>query len=233
MKKIIFIGLLLVAWACEKNDVFEYDQQKSSIHFAYSTEEMSVDYDIAFRKNANNEYYGDSLRTDTLRLVLNVMGQQSETDRLYQLKAIPVKGQDTSMLAEVKFMNPYRFRAGLWRDTAEIILIRAPQHGEYTVGITFDMTQSEDFEKGAAEHSIFTIHVIDRYPKPDAWDYCIDYVGEYSEEKYAFYVTVMKEEFPAYWWMMDESYPRYLNEKLDEYNTAHPEAPKDFTFPRL
>ncbi len=232
MKKILSIGLLLLVWACEKNDVFEYSQAKSSIHFNYEVKNMALEHDIAFR-HRGNVYFGDSLRKDTVKLAVTVLGEKSQEDRWFDLKAIPVKDQDTAMLAEVEFMNPYCFRAGRFKDTVEIILVRADKRGRYTVGITFDITESSDFERGAEEHSVYTVHVLDRYPKPASWDFCIGYVGEYTEEKYAFYVTVMKDIFPQYWWNLDESYTRILNEALDRYNATHPENPKDFDFPRL
>ena len=77
--------------------------------------------------------------------------------------------------------------------------------------------------------------VSDRYPKPAGWD-DVKY-GEYSEEKYAFWVTVMQTVYEnAFFLEADWSYnlniTKVLLKELDKYNAAHPGNHKPFDFPR-
>ncbi|MEI3420843.1 MAG: hypothetical protein V8R91_07230 [Butyricimonas faecihominis] len=54
-------------------------------------------------------------------------------------------------------------------------------------------------------------------------------VGEFSEDKYAFMVTILGKLYDPYAnWSSDIA---TLLEALNEYNASHPGEEKDFTFP--
>ena len=62
--------------------------------------------------------------------------------------------------------------------------------------------------------------------------------GEYSEEKYAFMVKVLRTSYqyfswiPGSNWAYDGGVTDLIN-ALNAYNAEHPDAPKDFTFPGM
>lgn len=237
MKQLLYIGLILLVWGCEKNEVPVYEQQKSSIQFNYKPDAMKLDYDFAFQYKAEKDpwgyeyryYYGDSLQRDTISLYISALGFAEGQDREFSLKTVPVKGQDSTMLADIEFMPSYHLRANHLIDTIQVVLLRPAQRGRYTIGITFDLDADSAFELGVEEQNIYQVNITDRYPKPVDWSEAEYYLGEYSEEKYAFYVTVLQKPL-EYWASWDNE---ALRQALDEYNAAHPDAPKDFTFPVL
>ena len=57
------------------------------------------------------------------------------------------------------------------------------------------------------------------------------YYGEYSPEKHAFMVTVLKMTNFDNTRIVRENKQK-LHEALERYNKEHPNAPKDFTFPK-
>lgn len=237
MKQLLYIGLFLLVWGCEKNEVPVYDLQKSSIQFNYKADAMKLDYDFAFQYETEKDpwgyeyryYYGDSLQRDTISLYISALGFAEGQDREFSLKTVPVKGQDSTLLADIEFLPSYHLRANHLIDTIQVVLLRPAQRGRYTIGITFDLDADSAFELGVEEQNVYQVNISDRYPKPYDWSEAEYYLGEYSEEKYAFYVTVLQKplEFWAFW---DNA---ALRQALDEYNAANPDSPKDFTFPVL
>ena len=177
-------------------------------------------------------YYGDSLRTDTMRLLVAVAGKTSEQAREYSLKTLPLA--DSIETAEIQFFNPYRIEAGQMQDTAIIVINRPAKRGEFGVKVTFDITNSPDFGSSIYGWNSHNLTVVDRYPEPNGWDE--NQYGEYSEEKYAFWVTVLQTTYENRWNMFDQNWMpidivKVLNDALREYNTTHPDNKKDFTFP--
>lgn len=241
MKKNIYIVLcLFFLFACDKEDIVIFDQHKDSIQFDYNPlkDEMRLEYDFANQFVLNRdeygnlqEYYlGDSITRDTISLNLVLMGYTSETDRPFNLKSVPVLSFDSLPKVPVEFMPTYIFRAGQLQDTIQVVLLRPEKRGKYAVGITFDLgNENSLFALGAEEQCTFQIMVSDSYECPDNWSEGEDALGEYSEEKYAFFVTLLHQKFTPYldW----EKYNPFLREELEKYNRLHPDAPKDFTFP--
>ena len=124
----------------------------------------------------------------------------------------------------------YTFKPGVWVDTVEVTLVRPAKRGKYTVGVTFEVDDDGLLELGAVEQCTYTLNLIDRYPQPDYWEYGGEHwFGAYSEEKYAFFVTVLGKLYDP--WGMDlPGANRQLRQALKEYNDTH-EVKKDFTFP--
>ncbi|MEG2227478.1 MAG: DUF4843 domain-containing protein [Odoribacter sp.] len=242
MRNLIYMAILLLLGACQKEEVFLYDEAKSSIQFNYADAEIVLDYNFAMQYKIveidmgwgvqeDRFYYGDSLRRDTIPLVLSVLGLKDENERPFKLKTVLVKGQDSTKIADVEFLPSYSFQANSLKDTIQIVLLRPAERGEYTIGITFDVEGEEaPFALGAEEKSIYRLNISDRYRKPASWDGMAElYLGEYSEEKYAFIVTLRGKPNIVFWecWLYNQD----LRDALDAYNTAHPDSPKDFTFP--
>ena len=244
MKKILYIGLILCFWGCTPNDILVYQEARNSIQFDYTPEGMTLDYDFEFQGRnledwRNAYYYGDSLRTDTVKLAVCLLGFKEDRMRTFRLKAVPVKGQDSTRLADVEFESSYTFRENSLVDTVQFLIHRPAKRGRYTIGVTFDVSDATDFALGVEEKNIYRINLTDLYPKPENWRACEPYLGEYTEEKYAFYVTVLNQIYEwGYWeslqypWGSDFlGFIPKLKEALKAYNDAHPNAPKDFSFP--
>lgn len=240
MNKYIYIGFLFLLMACQKEGIVSFDQEKDCIQFNYNLEkdEMQYEYNFADQSITGEDqwgypmtiYLGDSILRDTISLHLALMGHASDVDREFKLKTVAVTELDTLPLATVEFYPSYTFRANRLLDTIQVILIRPETRGKFAVGVTFDFEDGNAiFDSGAEELSVYQLIILDSYEKPSQWDMQKSYLGEYSEEKYAFMVTVLQAKFSP--WADWAANNKILRANLDKFNSEHPNAPKDFTFP--
>lgn len=238
MKRYFYIGLLLFLLGCQREGIVEYNLEKDCLQFDYSTTNMSFSYNFAEQyvmvagQWGQMEYYylGDSLSRDTLSLNLSLIGWEGTEDREFKLKLVPLVELDTLPMATVEFLDPYIFRADQLKDTIKVVIVRPEARGRYGAGITFDVEdENAIFDLGAEEKQIYELYISDTYSKPTDWDRSIAYLGEFTEEKYAFMVSVLHFLYSVNidW----GGYNEYLRSALDEFNAEHPDAPKDFTFP--
>lgn len=251
VKNILYICLL--AWAfcsCEQKDSFPYTEKAGLYFYVPDVKEgenenpdaLKREIDFAFTYYQEFDewgypvvtyYYGDSLKVDTVRIVIALLGETSEQPRKYYLKTTPVE-ESENLPENIIFENPYIFPAGQYMDTIKIAITRPEKRGEYAIGITFDSEDPEgEFESNVAERNVFVCKLYNSYPRPYGWNDATSVFGEYSEEKYAFYVTILHTIY--YDWHEQEwtGYKNQLKAALEAYNTAHPDNPKDFTFPGM
>lgn len=237
MKKYILslLSLFLLVVACQEDEIERYNLKTDSIQFDYNANEYKLDFDFAFQYAEEEDewgyptpvYYGDNFQEQTIDLAVSVLGWPSETDRIFKLKAVEGEGLETDL---IDFESSYVFHKGLLQDTIQVKLLRPQTRGSFKANITFDI-EGEDlaFDLGAEEKIVFTINVSDRYPKPNGWDGLIDWLGEYSEEKYAFVVTTLGITFTE--WVNWGAHNQVLRDALEAYNSTHPNNKKDFDFP--
>lgn len=234
--KIYFIIILsMVLFSCSKEDVFLYDQNKEGIQFDAVSGRYSMDIDFSFQMTQKpdewgyptNYYFGDSIRFTTVKLPLSIMGWKADQDRKFKLKAL-VGDEYSSDLVELE--DSYVFRADRLKDTIELTVRRPDERGRFKVALSFDTEGAgTDFDFGAEEKTVFTFNLTDRYTKPSDWDGRIAWLGEFSEEKYAFLVTVLHIRYEYYvdWGMHNIK----LRDELAKYNAENPNNQKNFTFP--
>lgn len=236
------IGFLFLLFAaCDKEDVLEYQLSEDCIQFDMPAAAMSGEYNFADQTYEVPDgqytllrYHGDSLLCDTLRLPISIIGWEQDYPRSFKLTTTPVVyGVDTLELAELRVDSSYTLGAGLRRDSIDVVFMRPEAGQRLGVGITFDL-DGEDavFDDGAVERSVFTLIVENMYEQSYNWDNA--YLGEFSQAKAAFIVTHFQQSldnlvdgYVTFW----SDYNRELREALAAYNEAHPDAPKDFTFP--
>lgn len=232
---VIYISMLLISLtACQEREVLPY-MEKDGLQFNYDTAHMSSAYDFmqqAETKNGRPYYYGDDLLRDTIYIQVSVMGFPGVENREFALKTVYLEGEDSTATPPVEFMPSYTFTAGRTTQRIAVAVVRPQIRMDYTVGITFDLEQSDPmFELGVEEQAVYRLRVSNRYPEPPGWDRFLDYLGEYTEEKYAFLVTTTHNLFnsnlsTADWISMNKT----LRTAVDQYNQQH-EVKLDFTFP--
>lgn len=231
---LITLLLALLAAGCQKEEPFVYNAVKSSIQFGMEPEAMSVDFNFAeAHKIIKDEYgwdtpfyYGDSLLIHEIKLPVTILGVQYPERQQFYLKTVLIEGQDSTLKADVRPLQYYYFKANSLKDSILIEIHKPAKRGEYTIGLTFDLNSESPFEPGAKEQLICRFNVKDRYYKPNTWDMSEYVLGEFSEEKLAFIVSVtgMRE---SWWW---DPYMDKIHKALRKYNSTH-EEPKDFSFP--
>lgn len=248
MKKYIGLIFLIALFACQEDDLVWYSQEGDALHFYIGDETTDVlerSFNFAFanvmQDDGNYYYYGDSLDSWTYSgresIVLELQGFPSPDERRYRLKTVLVKGQDSTKVAEVLFEDYYSLNPNQTKDTIQLTILRPPTRGTYVVGITVDTAGNDAFfkEMGTAEQSVYRLEVKDTYEEPSAWRYRTEWLGEFSEEKYAFMVTFSHKLFSEtnnHMWNETDIYNMELRNALETFNaTAAPEDRKTFTFP--
>ena len=236
MRKYFYIVLaFFFLTACEKEDVLDYQLTEDCIQFGYEAEDMELEYNFAEQTYEEyddwgypyDKYYGDSLLCDTLDLPLSIIGWESDANREFRLKLVPVVELDTLPLADVVLEPSYSFQANERRDTIRVIFMR-PEAGErLAAGITFDLEGDDAvFDKGAEEQSVYNLIVENVYEETN-WNEA--YLGEFSQAKAAFIVTILQTNLGGVgeWSEVNQQ----LRAALEQYNLDHPDDQKDFTFP--
>lgn len=235
MKNLVYlITLIFLISSCTKKDSFLY-AEKAGLQFHAAGGNLKTDYNFAMQTDPESPvwepyFYGDSLLSDTLVFRVDLLGEPTAEGRQYYLTTTTIEGQDPQKAPNIEFLNPYVLEANKIRDTIKIIIHRPESRGVFSTGVTFDLDKSKGtFEKGVIERSVMEFEISDRYAKPEGWNE--QYFGEYSEEKYAFFITVLHMEFvPWMDWMFD-SFKQTLKERLQQFNEENPDNPKNFTFP--
>ena len=83
-----------------------------------------------------------------------------------------------------------RMRAGQLKGTVEVYVLNPGARVNYTIGIVLDTENSDpSLELGATEKNEYQVLLSNRYPQPSQWDASV--VGDFSEDKYAFMVTIL------------------------------------------
>ena len=231
----ISVPLLLMAHSCKESPILEYSLEQDGIYFipenASGSQEKAFNFAYIDHPKAN---LGDSLLTDTLSFYLRVLGRPAQHDRkvYFKVEGTENKDWDSNGLHYVTYPEPFLFRANLLVDTVKVVVHRPEKRQTaYGIGLVIDyLHPGSDFAEGAAENMTKTVVLEDRYELPpytwwpDAW------FGEYSVEKHAFCVTVLQNAYFFYMYPLG-AVNIQLREALAAYNAAHPNQPKDFTFP--
>lgn len=248
MKRYICWIMLLGLLACQEDDLVWYSQEKDAIQFWVDDESteaagMTLEFNFAtatYSQVVSGEeqtfYYGDSLTSYTFeKIMLELQGFPTPDERPYRLKTVLVEGQDSSKVGEVIFGSYHSLAPNQLRDTIQLTILRPKARGTYTIGVMIDTTGSDAFfEKGVVERSVLRLNIKDVYEEPSDWKYRTEWLGAFSEEKYAFMVSVSQMVFSRNnnsMWNHTDDYNALLRTALATFNAAHPGEEKTFTFP--
>lgn len=241
---VIISVLLFSLAACQEKEILGYSIERDGLQFDYDTNKMRVTVDFMQEYRMDTTWYsgipgeggyytqrrytGDSLLKKKIQLNLSMMGHAVDYDREFRLKAVVAEGTDEVAKTFLEFEPSYVFRAGQLRDTVEVYVLNPVARVNYTIGIVLDEENSDpSLELGAKEKSEYQVLLSNRYPQPSQWDASV--VGDFSEDKYAFMVTILGKLYDP--WATWSSDIAVLLEALNEYNASHPGEEKDFTFP--
>lgn len=234
MKKIVYlISVILMITSCTKKESIIYGEM-DSLQFAGRNNFNAV-YNFATKFDPaspswDRYFYGDSLASDTLIYYVDLLGVPSPDNREYYLTTVTPEGQDPQNVAQIDFLNPYVLDANQTRDTVKIIIRRPKTRGVFPTAVTFDFEKMRgSFGRGVAEQLEIGLEISDSYTEPVGWN--VRYFGEYSEEKYAFFVSVLHIEYVSWMEWMFEYFKQTLKARLNQFNEEHPDNPKEFTFP--
>lgn len=237
-KRLLLILLPFLLFACEEEKTFLFDEEPG-IYF--SSDNIKLEYDFAFAKgegldewgNPTQVYLGDSLKTDTISFVVFRSGKLVEDVNYFNLKLVEVEREDYEDELEpfeIEFFNPYKFEEGKGKTSVRAVLHRPELRGLFETAIGFELASNDtSFVNTINEFSRYKIKANDRYLRPRGWVDDTSVYGPYSEEKYAFYVTVLGMLYEDWHEFYPEMHLPKLRKALDDYNATH-DVPKDFTF---
>lgn len=242
IKKRLFIILIpFLLFACEEEKPLVFDEEPG-IYF--SSDNIRLSYDFTAGKSIELDewgwpmttYLGDSLRHDTITFDVHRSGKLVEGVNSFNLKQIEFEqeeGKDKLDPFEIEFFNPYTFDDGDDDDarvTVKVVFHRPESRGLYKTAIGIELSESgKGFVNTIDEFSKVIVSASDRYTRPQGWKDETSVYGPFSEEKYAFYITVLGAPYYDWHEYMDWDYLPRLQEALDKYNATH-DVPKDFTF---
>ena len=242
IKKRLFIILIpFLLFACEEEKPLVFDEEPG-IYF--SSDNIRLSYDFTAGKSIELDewgwpmttYLGDSLRHDTITFDVHRSGKLVEGVNSFNLKQIEFEqeeGKDKLDPFEIEFFNPYTFDDGDDDDarvTVKVVFHRPESRGLYKTAIGIELSESgKGFVNTIDEFSKVIVSASDRYNRPQGWKDETSVYGPFSEEKYAFYITVLGAPYYDWHEYNGWDYLPKLREALDEYNSTH-DVPKDFTF---
>lgn len=245
MKRYIYIVsvLLFSLAACQEKEIIGYSIERDGLQFDYDVDRMNVTVDFSqeyrpdtiwYGEPGNSDYFesrrytGDSLLKKKIRLNLSLMGHAADNDREFRLKAVVVEGGDENATTFLEFDPSYVFRAGQLKDTVNVYVLNPVVRESYMIGIVLDAENSDpSLEFGAVEKNKFQVQLNNRYPRPSGWDEST--VGEFSEDKYAFMVTILGKLYDP--WANWSEDVKTLIKALSDFNEKHPGEEKAFIFP--
>ena len=195
-------------------------------------------------------YFGDTgeQTIDTVELVVGYTGMLQTEGFYYKLKGFPEEMGDgvcrfsyvrDSLTPSDVPQDAAYFEGGAVNDTVRLIM-EPETYGDFYFTVGFDSTGVQ--YAGAEECNRWHLSVYNSYDAdygteeswPEAW------LGEFSQEKHAFMQTTIHLRFNQFFIngfsaCSAADIKHYIWEPLTDalaaYNSEHPEAPLDFTFP--
>ncbi len=191
LKTTIALSLLMfILGSCSENERALFTA-KQGLYFAEYTEKDSINYTFTMTAEA----------TDTIDVLVNLMGQPFASDMNFSLKI----ADGTTAKSGVHFEaleDSYVLSAGATNAVVPIILKESEDLQTVTVKLNLSIVADENFEIGFDESNLLSINITDQLVMPSYWagDYpggmLQMYFGDYSRVKHAKAVEIMGHDFP-------------------------------------
>ena len=230
-----------VLWEEFCTELFGADQMEDAVNFYTS---------LVMEDNGGRPayYFGDTgeQTIDTVELVVGYTGMLQTEGFTYRLQSWPEDAgdqvcpfsyvRDSQTPSDVPDGFAY-FEGGAVNDTIRL-LMEPDTYGEFYFTVGFDSTGVQ--YAGAEEYNRWRLTVYNSYDVDYGIEWPETWLGEFSQEKHAFMQSTIHlccdrtfvNALPS---CAAEDIKRYIWEPLTEalaaYNSEHPEAPLDFTFP--
>lgn len=250
--KLLLILVSCFLFACEEDKAPLFDE-KPGLYFAnenvnennsaiiqFNRQKIELNYDFTLGKamrmsewgTLQEVYIGDSLLYDTIKLDVYRSGKLEENLNSFNLKQIKLEAKDGEVLLEpftIEFFNPYSFEKGKPKATVKVVFHRPAKRGEYKTTIGVDLSNADGFVNTINEFANYTVIANNSYTRPRGWNDETSIYGAFSEEKYAFYITVLGQLYQDWHEYIGDDYLPKLRAALQEYNATH-DVSKDFSF---
>lgn len=202
MKKIVYILTLVLVWAtlfsCNQEIQYPYEG-KDRVHFKHFTNEANNVRKYIDSTSFSFGLKGDTVLTDTLRVVVELVGNVSQENRTY---SVEIATDSTNAIEGVHykpFSKEQIFRAKRVRDTLKIVVIRKDLSKDYINQINYrldlKLKENSDFDLGLTKGRRIKI-VLNDYMTEPTWWYANFYgdLGYFHPEKWKILIS-FNEEF--------------------------------------
>lgn len=175
MKKLTYLlsvlSLLFTIFSCDQEINYPYEG-KDRIHFKHfdivSNKRVYIDSTV-FSFGLKD----DTIRIDTLKLVVELVGKPLTTDRKYRVEILTDSTTAEEGLHYEKFSTEQIFRAKRIRDTLKIILFRDNLSSDYTKPsnkrLDLILRETADFDIGLTKGKIVKVLLNDYLSEPKWW----------------------------------------------------------------
>lgn len=191
MEKLRYLFILLsVVTACTESDKLMYDDQLSTIYFAWSGKDTNVIrqgdtliYTFAFEPK--------EITTYRLSIPLQISGKRMEYDRSYRIAIGDGKQAALPNVHYEVLEERQNFAGHQGNDSLIVLLKRGDQilENDYR-DIEIRLLASEDFQLGPLERQYICIRFSDQLEKPGWWDSWSAYFGPYHRIKYQEWIRI-------------------------------------------
>lgn len=166
------IALSLFFASCSEDSVKTYEV----VEYVYFSD-TTMNYSFAFDPDVT---------TKEIPVVIKLIGNQAEYER--ELTIVIDSTSSNVTAADYEIVSP-KLRANMFSDTVHI-RINKPQNPDEIGFIRFVIKGSQHFQPGPTINTRFSLTFSDILLQPDWWDTAMkkDYLGEYSEKKYRYFI---------------------------------------------
>lgn len=201
MKKILyilfFISVSVALFSCDNDIDFPY-KGKDRVHFEHYTTDGNNARSYYTKIDHSLGLLNDTITSDTLRVVVNLMGKTSDVDRKYKVK---INADSTSAVEGthyIAFDEIQTMEAGKMTDTIKIKILRKDLSISYShpedkiLYLTLEAT--EDFELGLTDGLSMKIILNNYLVKPIWWERNFrGMLGFYHPEKWKVLIIFNKD----------------------------------------
>lgn len=196
--------------ACNQADSFEYEG------------ETGICFDAkAYQMRCGSLPY--SVEEPTFALPLSLIGHGSDTDRSYTLSVVDSLSTAKEGTHYAPFAAERTLKAGHFRDTLWIKILRKNLDDEQTYRLTLRISPQSQLKAALPTQSVVSIQFDNRLDMPTWWPTVAYWLGEYNIRKYQKFIELNGSPVTAE--QMEERKYEYLRifRKVKEYFEAHPE----------
>ena len=185
MKIVQGIALLMLLFACQQNEVMDY-QLDGRVYFHEYTSSSSVETKIT-QKNFSFALQTSSLMVDTFKIQVQLMGNLSDNDRSFTAQVV---ADSSTAIADTHFkLLDGVMKANEYLSYLPVVLYRTEDTKEKEVSVLLQLTDSGELAPGNAKDITFRLTWGDILLRPDNWpEY---FFGVYSKNKYQFAIDVL------------------------------------------
>ena len=212
---IILIAIVFALFSCSEEEIKTYHSER---YLYFTTSLDSADLSVSFSHYPTNEEYKAGFE-------VNLMGDPLAEDAVYRISVVDT---GTTALPEEYVLNmEAKFGANQLKDTLYVTLKKTERLNDGPVTLMIKLEEGNGFTPGLRRNRTVKVHFDNVESKPLWWegDIITVYLGEYSPEKYKYFLIVTQVDATEIPVLLKENPTklRVLALEFKDYLALHPE----------